>query len=64
MAVNGGRWKRGDLRRWTICGGAFETWRPSAVMDFARPMRMWRIDHEPLKYYETNVGGTAKLLAA
>src|SRR5215831_6334699 len=47
-----------DLRR------AFETWRPWAVTHFAAHAYVGESTVEPLKYYDTNVGGTAKLLKA
>jgi len=63
-AVKWGPLERGDLRRVDDLRRAFETWRPSAVMHFAAYAYVGESTTEPLKYYETNVGGTAKLLAA
>ena len=43
---------------------SFQNWRPFAVMDFAAYAYAAESNTEPLRYYENNVGGTAKLLHA
>src|SRR5262249_35222476 len=54
--------ERGDLRDENDLRRAFETWRPWAVTHFAAHAYVGESILEPLKYYDTNVGGTAKLL--
>jgi UDP-arabinose 4-epimerase len=63
-AVKWGPLERGDLRNEEDLRRAFETWLPSAVMHFAAYAYVGESTAEPLKYYENNVGGTAKLLKA
>jgi UDP-arabinose 4-epimerase len=41
-----------------------ERWKPWAVMHFAAYAYVGESDIDPLKYYDNNVGGTAKLLNA
>jgi UDP-arabinose 4-epimerase len=62
-AVKWGPLERGDLRREEDLRRAFETWQPAAVMHFAAYAYVGESAAEPLKYYENNVGGTAKLLS-
>jgi UDP-arabinose 4-epimerase len=64
QAVKWGPLERGDLRDKADLERAFETWRPSVVMHFAAYAYVGESTAEPLKYYENNVGGTAKLLKA
>jgi UDP-arabinose 4-epimerase len=61
-AVKWGPLERGDLRDENDLRRAFETWRPWAVTHFAAHAYVGESILEPLKYYDTNVGGTAKLL--
>ena len=61
-AVKWGPFHRGDIRDENDLRGAFEAWRPSAVMHFAAYAYVGEFTTEPIKYYDTNVGGTAKLL--
>jgi UDP-arabinose 4-epimerase len=61
-AVKWGPLERGDLRDENDLRRAFETWRPWAVTHFAADAYVGESILDPLKYYDTNVGGTAKLL--
>jgi UDP-arabinose 4-epimerase len=63
-AVKWGPFERGDIREEGDLRRAFETWRPAAVMHLAAYAYVGESNVEPLKYYETNVGGTVKLLKA
>ena len=54
--------QQGDLRNEADLRQAFENWRPLAVMHFAAYAYVGESNTEPLRYYENNVGGTAKLL--
>jgi UDP-arabinose 4-epimerase len=63
-AVKWGPLHHGDLRSEKDLQRTFETWRPSAVMHFAAYAYVGESTADPLKYYENNVGGTAKLLKA
>jgi UDP-arabinose 4-epimerase len=63
-AVKWGPFHRGDIRDEGDLRRAFETWRPSAVVHFAAYAYVGESTVEPMKYYDTNVGGTAKLLKA
>jgi UDP-arabinose 4-epimerase len=63
-AVKWGPLERGDLRDEKDLQRAFEAWRPSAVMHFAAYAYVGESTAEPAKYYDINVGGTAKLLKA
>jgi UDP-arabinose 4-epimerase len=63
-AVKWGPFHRGDIRDEGDLRRAFETWRPLAVMHFAAYAYVGESAVEPMKYYDTNVGGTAKLLKA
>jgi UDP-arabinose 4-epimerase len=62
QAVKWGALEKGDLRREGDLQRAFERWRPWAVMHFAGYAYVGESNLDPLKYYENNVGGTAKLL--
>jgi len=61
-AVKWGPFHPGDIRNEDDLRGAFEAWRPSAVMHFAAYAYVGESTADPIKYYDTNVGGTAKLL--
>jgi UDP-arabinose 4-epimerase len=63
-AVKWGPLERGDIRDECDLRRAFEAWRPWAVMHFAAYAYVGESNLEPTKYYDTNVGGTAKLLKA
>jgi UDP-glucose-4-epimerase GalE len=63
-AVKWGPLERGDIRDQQQLQRAFEAWRPEAVVHFAAYAYVGESNAEPLKYYETNVGGTLKLLKA
>jgi UDP-arabinose 4-epimerase len=63
-AVKWGPLERGDLREEGDLRKVFEAWRPWAVMHFAAYAYIGESTIEPIKYYDTNIGGTAKLLKA
>jgi UDP-arabinose 4-epimerase len=63
-AVKWGPLERGDVRDEQSLKRVFEAWRPEAVMHFAAYAYVGESNAEPLKYYGTNVGGTANLLKA
>lgn len=63
-AVKWGPFEQGDIRHEDELEHAFETWRPDAVIHFAAYAYVGESNAEPLKYYSTNVGGTANLLKA
>jgi UDP-arabinose 4-epimerase len=63
-AVKWGPLERGDLRSDEDLRRAFATWRPWAVMHFAAYAYVGESTADPMKYYDANVGGTAKLLRA
>jgi UDP-arabinose 4-epimerase len=63
-AVKWGPLVQADLRIKEDLCRAFETWRPCAVMHFAAYAYVGESTVRPLKYYDNNVGGTAKLLSA
>jgi UDP-arabinose 4-epimerase len=63
-AVKWGPLERGDLRDENALREALEKWRPLAVIHFAAYAYVGESTLEPMKYYDTNVGGTAKLLKA
>ena len=61
--------KWGPLEHADICDerairSIFEHWRPEAVLHFAAYAYVGESIVEPLKYYQTNVGGTSALLKA
>src|SRR5215510_12852488 len=60
-AVKWGPLERGDVRTEDDLRKVFGTWRPWAVVHFAAYAYVGESIVEPLKYYETNVAGTAKL---
>jgi UDP-arabinose 4-epimerase len=63
-AVKWGPLERGDVRNEKDLRRVFEAWRPSAVMHFAGYAYVGESVLDPIKYYDTNIGGTAKLLGA
>jgi UDP-arabinose 4-epimerase len=63
-AVKWGPLERGDLRNETDLHRAFEARRPWAVMHFAAYAYVGESTVDPLRYYDNNIGGTAKLLQA
>jgi UDP-arabinose 4-epimerase len=63
-AAKWGPLQQGDLRNEADLRQAFENWRPFAVMHFAAYAYVGESNTDPLRYYENNVGGTAKLLQA
>jgi UDP-arabinose 4-epimerase len=63
-AVKWGPLERGDVRHEHDLQRVFETWRPDAVVHFAAYAYVGESNAEPLKYYATNVCGTANLLRA
>ncbi len=62
--VKWGPLERGDLRNETDLHRAFEARRPWAVMHFSAYTYVGESTVDPLRYYDNNVGGTAKLLQA
>jgi UDP-arabinose 4-epimerase len=63
-AVKWGPLERGDLRNEKDVLRVFDAWRPWAIMHFAAYAYVGESVTEPGKYYDNNVGGTAKLLEA
>jgi NAD dependent epimerase/dehydratase family len=63
-AVKWGPLERGELRNEQDLQRAFKAHRPCAVMHFAAYAYVGESTAEPTKYYDNNVGGTAKLLQA
>jgi UDP-glucose-4-epimerase GalE len=63
-AVKWGPLFRGDLRNDADLKRAFDAWEPSAVMHLAANASVGESTADPLKYYDNNVGGTARLLRA
>jgi UDP-arabinose 4-epimerase len=63
-AVKWGPLVRGDVRNEDDLARAFTTHRPWAVMHFAAYSYVGESTAEPAKYYDNNVGGSAKLLEA
>ena len=63
-AVKWGPLERGDLRHESDLRRAFEAWRPSAVVHLAAYAYVGESVIDPVRYYDNNVGGTAKLLGA
>ena len=63
-AVKWGPFEKADLKSEKDLGHVFEKWQPSAVIHFAAHAYVGESFYEPAKYYDNNVGGTAKLLAA
>jgi UDP-arabinose 4-epimerase len=63
-AVKWGPLEHGDLRNDKDLARVFEAWRPWAVMHFAAYAYVGESTVDPAKYYDNNIGGTAKLLRA
>jgi UDP-arabinose 4-epimerase len=63
-AVKWGPLERGDVRNQSDLHRVFEARRPWAVMHFAAYAYVGESTVDPAKYYDNNVGGTAKLLQA
>jgi UDP-glucose-4-epimerase GalE len=63
-AVKWGPLEQGDLRDEQDLQRAFEAHRPWAVMHFAAYAYVGESTAEPARYYDNNVGGTAKLIQA
>jgi UDP-arabinose 4-epimerase len=63
-AVKWGPLDRGDVRNERDLRRVFEVRRPWAVMHFAGYAYVGESVLDPIKYYDSNIGGTAKLLAA
>jgi UDP-arabinose 4-epimerase len=63
-AVKWGPFEQGDLRDESDLESLFKTWQPWAVMHFAAYAYVGESSLEPIKYYDTNIGGSAKLLRA
>jgi UDP-arabinose 4-epimerase len=63
-AVKWGPLERGDLRNEKDLERTFEAHRPRAIMHFAAYAYVGESTVDPAKYYDNNVGGTAKLLQA
>jgi UDP-arabinose 4-epimerase len=62
-AVKWGPLERGDLRNEADLRRVFEARRPWAVMHFAGYAYVGESVLDPIKYYDANIGGTAKLLS-
>jgi UDP-arabinose 4-epimerase len=63
-AVEWGPLERGDLRNENDLARVFETHSPWAVIHFAAYAYVGESVIDPAKYYDNNVGGSAKLLRA
>ena len=63
-AVKWGPLESGDLRNAQDLERVFEKWKPWAVVHFAAYAYVGKSVESPTKYYDTNIGGTAKLLQA
>jgi UDP-arabinose 4-epimerase len=63
-AVKWGPFEQADLRSKRDLQRVFDKWKPWAVVHFAAYAYVGESVQEPIKYYDNNVGGTAKLLAA
>src|SRR3989304_6485204 len=63
-AVKLGPFEQADLRSERDLQRVFEKWTPSAVIHFGAYAYVGESVDEPIKYYDNNIGGTAKLLAA
>ena len=55
---------RGDVREAADLDAAMAAFRPEAVIHFAGLKAVGESEAEPVRYYDTNVGGTLSLLAA
>jgi UDP-arabinose 4-epimerase len=63
-AVKWGPLAQGDIRDGAALDQAFHAFKPVMVMHFAAHAYVGESVHDPLKYYENNIGGTQSLLAA
>jgi UDP-arabinose 4-epimerase len=63
-AVKWGPVVEGDIRDGAALDRAFHDWKPVMVMHFAAHAYVGESVHDPLKYYENNIGGTQSLLSA
>src|SRR5262249_23726648 len=63
-AVKWGPLERGDLRNENDLARVFDTHRPWAAMHFAAYAYVGESTTNPAKYYDNNIGGSAKLLRA
>jgi UDP-arabinose 4-epimerase len=63
-AVKWGPLERGDLQNKRDLEHVFEKWSPWAVVHFAAYAYVGESAAEPAMYYDTNIGGSAKLLRA
>jgi UDP-arabinose 4-epimerase len=63
-AVKWGPLEEADLRNERDLNRVFAAWKPWAVMHFAAYAYVGESVEQPGKYYDNNVGGTAKLVAA
>lgn len=63
-AVKWGPLEQGDIRSEKDLQRVFRKWRPRAVVHFAAYAYVGESVQEPTKYFDTNVNGTANLLAA
>jgi UDP-arabinose 4-epimerase len=63
-AVKWGPLEQGDLRDESDLERLFKKWQLWAVMHFAAYAYVGESSLEPIKYYDTNIGGSAKLLKA
>jgi UDP-arabinose 4-epimerase len=63
-AVKWGPLAEGDIRDAVALDRAFRQWKPVMVMHFAAHAYVGESVHDPLKYYENNIGGTQSLLSA
>jgi UDP-arabinose 4-epimerase len=63
-AVKWGPFEHADLRNEQDLNRVFAKWKPWAVIHFAAYAYVGESVANPAKYYDNNVGGTAKLLAA
>ena len=64
QAVKWGPLEHADIRDENAIRSIFEHWRPEAVLHFAAYAYVGESIIEPLKYYQTNVGGTSALVKA
>ena len=63
-AVKWGPFEQGDIRNEKDLERVFQKWRPWAAVHFAAYAYVGESTQDPAKYYDNNIGGTAKLLAA
>jgi UDP-arabinose 4-epimerase len=63
-AVRWGPFEQGDIRSEEDLQRVFQKWRPEIAVHFAAYAYVGESIEDPIKYYDNNIGGTAKLLAA